>query len=149
RKVTLKLIHPWLTLPDAARRQFFREMQGISTLNHPYLASVLDYGEVDGRIYVARRYVSGGSLLGNNGRQWCRGPLPVADAFTYAHQLAQALHYIHQHGYLHGSLTFANVLVLRGPNMENETDYAPFLLSDIGLSNFVRRFGSPRISTLP
>src|SRR6201999_3844097 len=50
RKVTLKLIHPWQTLPDAARRQFFREMQVISILTHPYLASVLDYGEVDGRL---------------------------------------------------------------------------------------------------
>lgn len=149
RKVTLKLIHPWSTLPDAARRQFFREMQGLSVLNHPYLASVLDYGEVDGRIYVARRYVSSGSLLGADGRLWFRPPLPVADAFKYLHQLAQVLNYIHQHGYLHGFLTFSNVLVLRGPNVENERDYAPFLLADAGLANFVRRFGSPQITTLP
>jgi len=65
RKVTLKLIHPWATLSDAARRQFFREMQGISTLTHPYLAAVLDYGEVDGQLYIARRYVTPGSLLGS------------------------------------------------------------------------------------
>ncbi len=149
RKVTLKLIHPWATLPDSARRQFFREMQGISLLNHPYLATVLDYGETDGRIYVARRYVSSGSLLGTNGRLWFHPPLPPTDAFTYAHQLAQALQYIHQHGYLHGALTFANVLVLRGPNTENDTNYAPFLLADVGLANFVRRFGHPRIETLP
>ncbi|HEY3991844.1 MAG TPA: FHA domain-containing protein [Ktedonobacteraceae bacterium] len=149
RKVTLKLIHPWATLPDAARRQFFREMQGISLLNHPYLATVLDYGEIEGRIYVARRYVSSGSLLGTNGRFWFHPPLPVANAFKYAHQLAQALQYIHQHGYLHGSFTFANVLVLRGPNSEHETDYAPFLMADIGLATFVRRFGHPRIGTFP
>ncbi|TMC80263.1 MAG: serine/threonine protein kinase, partial [Chloroflexi bacterium] len=48
RKVTLKLIHPWMILPDTARRQFVREMQGISLLKHPYLAAVLDYGEIDG-----------------------------------------------------------------------------------------------------
>jgi serine/threonine protein kinase len=149
RKVTLKLIHPWTTLPDLARRQFFREMQGISVLNHRYLAPVLDYGEIDGRIYVARRYVSSGSLLGPNGRFWFRPPLAVADAFKYAHQLAQVLYHIHQHGYLHGSLTFANVLVLRGPNMENEADYAPFLLADAGLASFVRRFGKPSIEALP
>src|SRR5581483_89401 len=77
RKVTLKLIHPWATLPDSARRQFFREMQGISLLNHPHLATVLDYGETDGRIYVARRYVSSGSLLGSNGRLWFHPPLPA------------------------------------------------------------------------
>ena len=149
RKVTLKLIHPWTTLPDSARRQFFREMQGISALNHPYLAPVLDYGEIEGRIYIARRYVSNGSLLGPNGRSWFRPPLAVTNAFIYIHQLAKVLHYIHQHGYLHGSLTFANVLVLRGPNVENEADYAPFLLADVGLASFVRRFGKPSIQTLP
>jgi serine/threonine protein kinase/pSer/pThr/pTyr-binding forkhead associated (FHA) protein len=149
RKVTLKLIHPWTTLPDSARRQFFREMQGISTLNHHYLAPVLDYGEIDGRIYVARRYVSSGSLLGSNGRFWFRPPLTVADAFIYVHQLAKVLHYIHQHGHTHGSLTFANVLVLRGPNMDREADYAPFLLADVGLAHFVRRFGKPSVETLP
>ena len=149
RKVTLKLIHPWATLPDSARRQFFREMQGISALNHPYLAAVLDYGESDGRLYVARRYVSSGSLLGTNGRLWYRPPLAVAAAFTYTHQLAQVLHHIHQHGYLHGSLTFTNVLVLRGPNVEQETEHVPFLAADTGLANFVRRFGNPQVATLP
>ncbi len=38
RNVTLKLIHPSSSLPDSARRQFFRELQGVSILNHPYLA---------------------------------------------------------------------------------------------------------------
>ncbi len=141
RKVTLKLIHPMATMSDAARRQFFREMQGTSILNHPYLASVLDYGEFDGKLYVARRYINNGSLLGSNGRLWFRAPLEVFDAIQYGHQLAQVLQLIHNRGYLHGALTFANILVLRGPNLLNESDYAPFLLADVGLTNFVRRFG--------
>ncbi|HJT57131.1 MAG TPA: FHA domain-containing protein [Ktedonobacteraceae bacterium] len=149
RKVTLKLIHPWTTLPDAARRQFFREMQGISILNHPYLAAVLDYGEINSRLYVARRYVTSSTLLGNEGRMWFGPPLKVADAIHHLHQLAQALQYIHNHGYLHGSMTFSNILLLRGPNLDNEPDYAPFLLADVGLTNFVRRFGQPQNQFLP
>jgi serine/threonine protein kinase len=149
RKVTLKLVHPTATLPDASRRQFFREMQGISILSHPYLTPVLDYGEFDGKLYVARRYISNGSLLGNNGRVWFRAPLTVLDAIQYGHQLAQALQHIHNRGYLHGALTFANILVLRGPNLESESDYAPFLLADVGLANFVRRFGEQDGISLP
>jgi serine/threonine protein kinase len=149
RKVTLKLIYPWATLPDSARRQFFREMQGISILNHPYLAAVLDYGEINSRLYVARRYVSSSTLLGNEGRLWFHPPLNVTDAVRNIHQIAQALQYIHNHGYLHGSLTFSNILVLRGPNLDNEPDYAPFLLADVGLTNFVRRFGQPQNQLLP
>src|SRR5712692_1989084 len=149
RKVTLKLIHPWTTLPDSARRQFFRELQGISLLNHVYLAPILDYGELDGRLYVVRRYVSSGSLLSNEGRLWFKPPFEVADAIQYAYQLAQALEYIHEQGYLHGALTLTNILVLRGANIDHEAGFAPFLLAEIGLANFVRRFGQPLMPLLP
>lgn len=149
RKVTLKLIHPWSTLSDSARRQFFREMQSISSITHRYLASVLDYGEVDGRLYIARRYVTAGSLLSNEGRLWFSPPLTVANAISYLHQLAQALQHIHDHGYLHGAVTLSNILILRGTNPDNEPDFAPFLLSDIGSAHFVRRFGRPKITFLP
>ncbi len=149
RKVTLKLIQPQSTLPDSARRQFFRELQGTSALNHPYLAPILDYGELNGRLYIARKFVSSGSLLGAEGRLWFRPPLNETDAIHYAHQLAQALNYIHSRGYLHGAITFSNILLLRGPNLNNELDYAPFLLADVGLANFARRFGQESRSPLP
>src|SRR6266700_3634973 len=149
RKVALKLLHPWAMLTDASRRQFFREMQGISMLTHPYIAGMLDYGELDGRLYSARRYVSPGSLLGNEGRTWFRPPLSPANAFQFAHQLAQVLAHIHNNNYLHGSLTFSNILVLRSSNPDNEPNFAPFLLADAGLTHFVRRFGQPQISQMP
>jgi serine/threonine protein kinase len=149
RKVTLKLIHPWETLPDSARRQFFRHMQGISILNHPYLASVLDFGEFNSRLYVARRYANSSTLSGNEGRLWFSPPLNASPAVHYIHQLAQALQHIHNHGYLHGSLTFSNILVLRSPNLNNDPDHASFLIADAGLTNFVRRFGYPQNQLLP
>lgn len=138
RKVTLKLIHPIATLPDAARRQFFREMQGVSILNHPYLAQVLDYGEFDGKLYVARRYVSNGSLLSSNGRSWFRAPLAFIDAVRYGHQLAQVLQYIHNRGHLHGAITMSNILVLHNTSSANKGENTPFLLADIGLTQFIR-----------
>ncbi len=149
RKVTLKLLHPWAMLADAARRQFFREMQGISMLTHPSIAATLDYGELDGRLYSTRRYVSPGSLLGSEGRTWFRPPLATTDAFQFAHQLAQALEHIHSNGYLHGSLTLSNILILRSTNLDHEPNFAPFLLADTGLTHFIRRFGQPQIAQLP
>jgi serine/threonine protein kinase len=56
RKVTLKLIHPWSPPSDAARRQFFRSLQGMSFITHRSLAAILDYGEVNRQLYVARQY---------------------------------------------------------------------------------------------
>jgi serine/threonine protein kinase len=149
RKITFKLIHPWTPLTDAARRQFFREMQDISTLEHTYLANVLDYGEYNGQLFVARRYIGPGSLLGSEGRYWYKPPLAVAEAIQLAHQLAQALEYIHSRGYVHGSLTMANIQVLRGPQSEAEEEATPFLITDVGLASFVRRFGRPHTTLLP
>ncbi len=148
-KVTLKLIHPWSILADSVRRQFFRDMQSISLLVHPYHATMHDYGEVEGQLYIARRFVSNGSLLSPEGRTWFSPPFSMADAISYAHQLAQVLYKIHHYGYIHGSLTLSNILVLRSTPTEGETDFAPFLLSDIGLTYFVRRFGHPQITRLP
>ena len=149
RKVTLKLIHPTQTLPDAARRQFYRQMQGVSILNHSYLAQVLDYGEFDGKLYVARRFVSSGSLLSYNGRLWFQAPLDVFDAVHYGHQLAQALQYIHNRGYVHGALTLSNILVLCDPNSELKGEKTPFLLADAGLTHFVRSSSEKNSSPLP
>jgi len=149
RKVTLKLIHPTQTLPDAARRQFFRQMQGISILNHSFLAQVLDYGEFDGKLYVARRFVSSGSLLSYNGRLWFQAPLDVFDAVHYGHQLAQALQYIHNRGHVHGALTLSNILVVCDPNSVLKGEKTPFLLADAGLTHFVRSSIEKNSTPLP
>lgn len=143
RKVALKLLHPWSRLPEIARRQFFRDMQGLSLLTHPYIAATFDYGETDAYLYIARRFVGPGSLLGNEGRLWFRPPFEVLDAFHYAHQLAQALFHMHQQGYVHGALTLANILVLQGQKIDDGSEFTPFLLADVGVTSFIRRFGQP------
>ncbi len=146
RRVALKLIHPWSLLPDSARRQFFRDMQSFSLLTHPYQAAILDYGEADGQLYTVTCFMTAGSLLNDEGRRWFSPPLRVKDAISYTYQLAQALSNVHQYGYVHGSLTLSNILVLRSTNFDNDPDFAPFLLTDVGMGHFVRRFGHPRFS---
>ncbi|MBE3559611.1 MAG: FHA domain-containing protein [Ktedonobacteraceae bacterium] len=149
RKVTLKLIHPWLPLADSALRQFFREMQHISIFTHPCLATIFDYGDHNGQLYAVRHYTTAGSLLGEKGRLWYQPPLPVADAIALTHQLAQALNQLHSYDYAHGSLTLSNILVVRSFTHNEQTDAAPLLIADAGLAHFVRRFGRPVIRYLP
>ncbi len=149
RKVTLKLIHPWSLLPDASRRQFFRSMQGMSFITHNSLAAILDYGEVDRQLYVARQYSVSGSLLSDNGRQWYRPPLPLADAITHVQQLARALHLLHINGYAHGAITLSNLVIAHAPVDHSHTSATPLLLTDPGSTDFVRNFGQPQTSVLP
>ncbi len=150
RKVTLKLIRPQQTFAEAARRQFFREMQLQSELKHPFVTTLLDFGEVENQLYLARRYTTNGSLLSEDGRRLFAAPLHIPTAISYTQQLGQALDALHKQGYVHGSLTFSNILILRIPlNTTPEQEFAPFLLSDAGLIQFVRRHADPRITFLP
>lgn len=149
RKVTLKLIHPWFPLPEAAKRQFMREMQDIATLEHLYLAATSNYGEARRQLFVARRYITPGSLLGSEGRYWYSPPLTISAATSYIRQLAEALHAIHTHGYTHGAVTMSNILVLRGPQQDPEPSFAPFIIADPGLAYFMRRFGQPKSPSHP
>src|SRR2546430_7007532 len=128
RKVALKLIHPRSILPDAARRQFFRDMQGLSLLTHPYQAATLDYGEADGQLHTVSCFVTAGSLLDDEGRRWFSSRLHVKDAISYTYQLAEALYNVHRYGYVHGSLTLSNILVIGSTNFNNDPDFVPFLL---------------------
>ncbi len=140
-KVVLKLVHPWGVLSDTAQYQFIREMQHVSTIAHPRLTEMFDYGEVAGQLYITRRYLATGSLISSEGRRLFPTPLALTDAIKYTYQLAHTLYYLHMHDYVHGSLVLANTLVLDESYLEYEQHTSPFVISDAGIAHFVRRFG--------
>ena len=149
RPVTLKLIHPWSLLPDSTRRQFFREMQDICALDHPSLVPLHDYGELNSWLFIARRYVDPGPLLSREGRDRYRLPMALPHALQYADQLAGVLMYAHSHGHLHGSLTLSNIFALSNRQRSTGQRSVSLLISDFGLTYFVRRFGKPPASFFP
>ncbi|GHO84853.1 protein kinase domain-containing protein [Dictyobacter formicarum] len=146
RTVFLKIIHPWTLLPDAARRQFFREMQTIGSLSHPPLAPILNYGEWHGQLFVARIYTRYGSLINEQGRTWFRPPMDIQNVVTYTTQIANALTNIHNIGYAHGSLTLSNILINQEPTISRDS---PFLIADAALGTFVRKMGQPPVTFFP
>lgn len=148
RTVTLKLIHPWTQLPDQVRRQFFRDMQNISQLSHPSLSPLLNYGEIHGQLFVVRPFISSDTLSEDQRKPLPNTPMPITTAFVSALQIARVLAYIHKHGYIHGSLTPANILSARTINNANTDRSTSLLLTDIGLSSFVYQYGQP-IEPLP
>ena len=147
RTVVLKLLHSWGPLSDAVRRQFFREMQTISSITHPQLAPILNYGEWHKQLFVVRTFTAHGSLLNDLGRAWLPQPLDTHVAITYGIQIAKVLNYIHKIGYTHGSLTFSNILVEQKPKVHQTI--LPILISDIGLATFVQNQGHLQTSFLP
>src|SRR5438552_1836471 len=57
RPVALKLL-----TPDADRARFDREARAAASLAHPNVTRLYDYGEADGRLFMALEYLPGGTL---------------------------------------------------------------------------------------
>ncbi len=84
-------------LRQQSRDQFYREASVLARLDHPNLPKVSDYFSDDDRDYLVMDFVPGDDLktLMDNARRKGK-TLPLADLFTWADQLADALAYMHR-----------------------------------------------------
>jgi serine/threonine-protein kinase len=102
RPVALKLL-----APDADRARFEREARAAAALSHPNVTRLYDFGEAEGRPYMALEYLPGGTL---EERLPAGRPLQDDDTAAIARQLAAALAHAHAHGLVHRDFKPANVL---------------------------------------
>jgi serine/threonine protein kinase len=80
--------------------RFDREARAVAALNHPHICTLHDVGPN----YLVMEFIDGRPLA---------GPLPMADAFRAAVQIADALEAAHHKGITHRDLKPANVLITR------------------------------------
>src|SRR5439155_15129780 len=102
RPVALKLL-----APDADRARFEREARAAAALSHPNVTRIYDYGEFEGRPYMALEYLPGGTL---EERLQPGRPLGDDEVAVIAAQLAAGLAHAHAQGLVHRDLKPANVL---------------------------------------
>jgi serine/threonine protein kinase len=62
RTVALKLLNPELASSEEFRERFIREARATAALEHPNIVPVYDAGEVEGRLYLAMKFVEGTDL---------------------------------------------------------------------------------------
>ncbi len=69
-------------------------------LTHPHLARIGEVGEEEGTLFLATEWLPGQSLE----ERLRRAPFGRAEALSFTRQIADALHYLHQNGAVHGDL---------------------------------------------
>ena len=140
RRVAIKVMSGELAQRDRFRRAFRREVQAMARMDHPGIASVLDFGQVDddtaeefgqevvaGSPWLAMEYIDGEGLhqwsLDWNWQRLKALLLGLLDALGHAHAL----------GIVHRDLKPANVLVVE----DGDGEFSPVIV-DFGIAHVGR-----------
>jgi eukaryotic-like serine/threonine-protein kinase len=129
RQVVLKLLAPdWIGDPEALAR-FEREARGLSSLQHPNIVTIHDFGRVDGRAFIVMEYVSGETLDRFVRR---KQRLSLADFVPIAAQVLKGLGEAHSRGIIHRDIKPANIMLCE---RQGRANYVKIL--DFGLAKLV------------
>lgn len=101
----------------------FRREAGLvkRRLKHPNIVPVVDYGEVDGYVYLVMSFLKGETLHD----YLVRGPLTQKQKVRWIGQVAEALAFAHENGVIHRDIKPSNIMI---------TEKGDALLMDFGLA---------------
>ncbi|MDQ1557704.1 MAG: ATP-dependent helicase UvrD/PcrA [Pyrinomonadaceae bacterium] len=109
RVVALKFLPPEYISQEDRRRRFLQEARAASALNHPHILTVYEFGEDDGKPYMAMEYVEGETLR----RKIAARALQVRETLDIAIQIAGGLAKAHEAGIIHRDLKPENLMISR------------------------------------
>ena len=124
RRIALKVVSPQLAEDQRYRDRFLREAQLAASLEHPAIVPVYAAGESDGELFLAMRFIEGGSLAQRLERERRLDPAEVVGLLA---PIADALDAAHGRGLIHRDVKPGNVL------LDQDRAY----LADFGLADVV------------
>lgn len=137
--VALKTLQGGAQAAGDALRRFLAERRILATLDHPFVARLLESGIThDGIPYFAMAYCAGGSLAD----RLALGALAVNEAFRVGRQLAEALSAAHAVEILHRDVKPANVLFTAAGDVQL-TDFGIAKLLDHDATQSGNLLGTP------
>jgi hypothetical protein len=126
----LKIISEQMAETDEARDLFFREAKLASSLSHPNITSVVDFGEDDELgMFMVMELVEGEPLAKILHREQRLGMRTACEVIL---QVADALHYIHGKNIVHCDIKTENILI--GEVQGTKRRHIQVKLLDFGLA---------------
>ena len=107
RTVAIKVLPTHLADDNRFQQRFRREARAAAGLDEPHVVPIFDFGEIEGRLYVAMRLIQGQDLQD----LLSDGPLQPAYAVRIIEQIASALHAAHRIGLVHRDVKPSNILI--------------------------------------
>ena len=113
--------------------QFLREIRNVSSLKHPNIVQIFDFGSTDGIFYLAMEWCEGGGVDRLMAQH--KGKVPLQLAKPIILQSLDALAHAHAKGFVHRDLKPSNILLSFARN-----DVVA-KLSDFGLAKSFEKAG--------
>jgi serine/threonine-protein kinase PpkA len=105
RKVAIKVLRPSFTSESDFADRFMREAKIVSSLAHPHIVPVYDFGNRNGVFYMVMEYLDGGDLS----KRIQRG-LQENEILQIVSEIASALHFANEKGFIHRDVKPENVM---------------------------------------
>lgn len=105
--VAIKVLSPHIAQDPKFRARFLREIDVLTTLRHPHIVPILDYGEQENSTYIVMPYMPLGTLQD----RIKVGPVGPKEGARLISDIADALEYAHKRGVVHRDVKPSNILI--------------------------------------
>src|SRR5947209_1714565 len=135
RAVVIKVLREVYSTDPLLITRFRREMQAASSIQHPNIVQIYDYGQSDSNYFIVMELVEGTDL-----RRYLRsrGVLDMDRAIIIAHDVALGLGAAHRRGIVHRDVKPPDILIGRDGSIK---------LTDFGIASVYKDINAERLTT--